>query len=467
MTGLLIVFLASATPAKAAVDCVAPIGKREVPCRPSASEQTELMEKIRKALKLREDFGSAAVEEDFVRNSDPGDWQRLVDWKNKRENREAAESSMRDYFREVLQMVQETYGVRPAANSNSIAGGAMEGVFATWNPIIQEGADLVFRSSRAKGPDFYLKFDNYAGDFATTFDDGTVIISYRTLERCIETESPAFLAATLAHEAVHFNSLIGKGWSSHAANQLNAYIEEARVGTLIGLNEDDLNGAREKRNSYQYRVNEEQRLGQYSSAYQTQDLSDAYKAEFAEIQEKLRGISAKRDELAAGFEREANERMRRLQDSVNDPVPPAVPPVLPPPATPAELPRPVQPVFVPQWTINALAAAGCLDPRAKSQEELDSDWSRLRGTAYRPDWAESMTLSGCQRVLFLRLLSMASAGTPERLTRDTFAVIATEARSPAPTAEDVPEAVRGTQPPDRPRCRFMGDWCGANSPPKN
>lgn len=225
--------------------------------------------------------------------------------------------------------------------------------------------------------------------------------------------------------------------------------------------------ARERLASHRAIEDAEVQSGKVKSAYQSADLNDAHAGEFVDIQKGLREFRVRRDALAARFEQESDLRMQRLRDSVNDPVPPAVPAELPPYATPAESPRPVERAVDPKWTLNGMAAEGCIEPWSQKQDDLDFEWPRLRGTRYRPEWADAMNLSGCQRVLFLRLLSMASAGTPERLTREAFAIIAAEARAPAPPIEDIPEPTRGTQPPDRPRCRFMGDWCGANTPPKN
>lgn len=440
--------------------CAAPRGKRTVPCKPPPLERAELMEAINEAVTLRRERDALLLSElPPVEKLRDLSWGELVDWKNRFDELETAETKMREQFKKVLQLAEQSYGVRAAVGVSRIAGGEMKGELAVWNPIIQESQDLVFRSLRVGKTDQFFKFNNLAGDFATTFDDGTVMISYRTLERCVESGNPAFLAATIAHEAAHFDALVARGWRGYHAEQVSAYTAEMRVGSRIGLDGDDLSLARERLATHRVKESSEALSGIVKPAHQPAEQSDANAGEFADVQDDLRDIRVKRDALIARFEREADERMRRLRDSANDPSPPAAPAVLPQPVFPAELPRPVEPAFVPQWTINALAAAGCLDPWAKPQEELDFDWARLRGTAYRPDWADSMSLSGCQRVLFLRLLSMASAGTPERLTRDTFAAIAAEARSPAPPADDVPEAVRGTQPPDRPRCRYMGDWC--------
>ena len=144
---------------------------------------------------------------------------------------------------------------------------------------------------------------------------------------------------------------------------------------------------------------------------------------------------------------------------------PAPPPVAARPTEPAvaaRLPEPAQPAFSTPHALNRLAAGGCGNPWAFTQEDLDWYWYRLSGTTFNEGSATRLGLEGCQYSLFMRLMQMASERNPERLTTNIFAQAAATARAPAyaqPFEEPYePRTGSGPASPAVPTCRYHS-WC--------
>lgn len=306
---------------------------------------------------------------------------------------------------------------------------------------------------------------------AVTTNDGVTLLWN-------DVATPAALAALLIHERVHAEMYADKEWMKRTfgERELHAMTSERLALASLGIPRAELElrtANLDERISVLSDELKKKRIFLPAFAFIERfsgRMSEGHSTAMTTIPElqvergQLDEIRVRSGKLADDIRRQDAERAREaVEQSVPSESRPGFPtvfvPALPPPAVVATLPRPVERAFSPEISLNSLASNGCADPYALEQEELDWSWSRLLGTRYRPEKADAMGLSGCQRVLFLRLMSMAAAGTPSRLTREDFAAVALEARMPPPQFEEIPEPRRGTQPPDRPRCRFMGDWC--------
>lgn len=132
------------------------------------------------------------------------------------------------------------------------------------------------------------------------------------------------------------------------------------------------------------------------------------------------------------------------------------PPVAAAPVRPAPSAEPAQAWSV-SGALNGLAAKGCGDPWAMSQEDLDWYWSAI--LRVDGDRSAPLGLQGCQQRLYESLRAMAAAGNPSRLTQEIFARTAEAARNmtAVPGGDYYPD-VPGSQWPDIPTCRYH-DWC--------
>ena len=70
---------------------------------------------------------------------------------------------------------------------------------------------------------------------AETWPDGEVTLRFEAFGTALDRNSAAVLAAVLAHEAVHFDQLVGPGWKSFGIDEAPAYEAELATAQRLGL----------------------------------------------------------------------------------------------------------------------------------------------------------------------------------------------------------------------------------------
>lgn len=489
-----------AGPVFAALPCKKPVGPRTSPCMPDKAERDAVMGKIEAALTLESNWRDELTAERNLRNAlevavrrkrDPS-MKELETWKENLIRVDKAEIKMRKAFSAVMKATQETYGVGPQKRFGTITGGLLDGQKTAWAPVIQEQADLVYRSDRPGEQPAYLMWQEAAGDGAATMDDGTVFLSLKVLQRAKQLHSPAVLAALIDHEAAHFENLVSKeGWRGFDLEQSRGYRREKDTGEIIGLEKIELERAEEWRNSFWARALPREladsrlpggyRAGPLSKdyAYKKQSASDENSKTWQNAQSRLKTIRVLNEEFNARLEARRGEGPgESMRDGLNDstsscggtgwwagdvyipalpcpdevytPEPPRGPPpdVRAVPAVPPAAAIPAQPPVraVPVVRLSELAALICADPAAA---HLPANHE-----AYRSAWFSSdddwQSMPACQREVYLNLKRIRLEGYGDYISQYFQALAERLLNPPVSTIPDIdgPAAPRGPRVPD-------------------
>ena len=476
MMGVLLSFGLLTSQAAGVVDCSG-LSPRSSPCMPSESERTELMAQISQAITLHDAWKEQkAVEAELRAKLSGGNTKVYSEWKRAVAGIDTAEQGMRKAFSAVVKATQESYGVGPVKKSGKIHGGLLKGTRPVWDPVIQEKETLVYKVNRPGGKPVYLAYEEDTETLGQSLDDGTVIVSFKVLERCVKFGSPARLAEVIAHEGSHFDGLISKdGISGHNTTEASAYARSIEVGEMIGLDVKRSSELFVLHGNY-YNTSRAFESGGFmrapyraapdSTDYPYQLRADAYYEDWMRQNERLGKIREQREKLAArhaGSDQVAVDHSGGVSDACGYPgmsmggvdVPPIpcprtiyTPPLISAPVQPAIPPVvvpvvPAPPPFDIWGALKALALQGCTRPGTVTQAQLDALWPKIFGMVYYPDAGAQLGLTGCQAALLNRVVRWAADYKPGRFELKVFEYEAGMARGDVRTID--------SEPPERPR----------------
>lgn len=135
------------------------------------------------------------------------------------------------------------------------------------------------------------------------------------------------------------------------------------------------------------------------------------------------------------------------------PAPPVVP-VLP--AAPVVAAPPIDRRQRAELALVDIANRACSGSGALSQEDFDTLWGRVHKAPVTADSRDRYGLRGCAWTIYGDLAGYSQRDDLGRISVDWLNKRVGEVQAPVTTTDEVPDSPR---PPDRPRCRWAGDWC--------
>ena len=186
---------------------------------------------------------------------------------------------------------------------------------------------------KADGPDgpHYLRIsDNNDPDktsLGTTKEDGQIGIRLSAFKAALgspEDGVPANagnLAGTLYHETIHYNALIGKGWTNKQEMELAAYQGVLDQAGALGLDHDRIDEMTEQRDSYKRKVAAIRvRPDLKISPFTTPAMEATNKQDYETVEALRKHVAGERDILLARYvtarkEREAAEERRKQAEA--------------------------------------------------------------------------------------------------------------------------------------------------------
>ncbi len=427
----------------------------------------------------------------------------LHEWGEQNATVEEKTAEITSKSKEILRLTQLYYGVGPDKRDGRVANGPLAKSRAHWQPNIQRAENLVYRAFKADGSPFFMKYPDGGSSYATTLDDGTTLVSERVFSRAREYGDPAIIAATLHHEGAHFDGLVGKGLRSLEDSEFAALQRELAIDGDIGLVAIEIEAAEVKRD----RLGNLSTMDRRTSPFINAGLSDSNSIEWADAQAGLRAIRQDRERLQKRLDaRRAGKPEETLRDSLREPTPSgdssngcgssgwssgsvAIPPVpcvrtvFTPPTPPPAVAMPVNPPAtavaarpaVPAIPAVPIAGASPVDRRqnaelalieisnracsgsgALSQEDFDKLWARVHKAPITGNSRDQYGLRGCVWKIYGDLSGFSQMDELSHLSIDWLNKRVGEIQAPVTSTDQVPDSSR---PPDRPRCRWAGDWC--------
>lgn len=503
MTYLVASIFVLAMPASAAIPCPQQVELRRKPCMPSAREREQIMRLLDEVREAETALFNASQEEAALRPRARNEGGTILhEWGRQNATVEEKTAEITSKSKEILRLTQLYYGVGPNKRDGRVANGPLANSQAHWQPNIQRAENLVYRAFKADGSPFFMKYPDNGTSYATTLEDGTVFVSERVFSRALEYGDPAIIASTLHHEGAHFDGLVGKGLRSVEDSEFTALQRELAIDGDIGLVGKEIESAELQRD----RLGKLSTMNRRTSPFANAGRSDSNSIEWADAQAGLRAIRQDRERLQRRLEaRRAGKPEDTLRDSLRAPptgdssngcgslgwasggvpIPPVpcvrevfTPPTPPsvvavainPPAT-AVTAQPAVPA-IPATPIAAMPPAdrrrnaelalieisnrACSGADALSQEDFDRLWERVHKAPITTDSRDQYGLRGCVWKIYGDLSGYSQMDELSHLSIDWLNKRVGEIQVPVTSADPVPDS---SPPPNRPRCRWAGDWC--------
>ena len=121
------------------------------------------------------------------------------------------------------------------------------GLTVRWKPEFQYGTEDYREIQGSDGLTHYLggKWD-LQETASGTYPDGTVVILRKVFAAAREDRSPGILAASIHHEAQHFEELITRGWDNYEEGELRTYQKSLAAGDVFELSRAQIGKIEEK-----------------------------------------------------------------------------------------------------------------------------------------------------------------------------------------------------------------------------
>jgi hypothetical protein len=249
MKALVLIAMLIASEAHATKPCSGKPSSPPEPCLPSVEQKDEALDLIDKTVKLHRNWLDAREFERKLRNDlRKGKSSDYVKWARSLADVEVARTALDTSFEKTVAVTEKYYRVGPDSRTGKVHGGLFDGDPARWSPVLGT-EESYFKVERPKMPPVYLHFRSKETakevTLAQLLDDGRVVVSIRALQLAAKSRNPANLAATLEHEGVHFDRMLGAdGMVGHAANESAAHQRVLDISDDIGLDEDHRESAR-------------------------------------------------------------------------------------------------------------------------------------------------------------------------------------------------------------------------------
>ncbi len=165
------------------------------------------------------------------------------------------EREMRDQFSLAIELTEKYYRLNPGKPMNPTIrpkdpkglGEWAGGLTVRWKPEFQYGTEDYREIQGSDGLTHYLggKWD-LQETASGTYPDGTVVILRKVFAAAREDRSPGILAASIHHEAQHFEELITRGWDNYEEGELRTYQKSLAAGDVFELSRAQIGKIEEK-----------------------------------------------------------------------------------------------------------------------------------------------------------------------------------------------------------------------------
>lgn len=446
------------------------------PIIPDPQEKAHIMAEIRGALSSFDELQDARKKEASLRENPAiaRDPKLRGDWAKAHERTQKAAKLWQDHSSRAIEFSERYYNLEPPTGSRRIAGGALEGMPGQWMPQVAADDDRFLRSRPDEsGRPRHFGFKPEAQTLGKTGEDGQVIIRLYALQYSADVDDPGPLAMALHHEQVHFRELVAKGWKSleHTEDAAWAASEDFAEKFLRPADPAVRDWMLKEVKKRREQAQRDLRFGQLSlgiglhSAYVSAAEERKNKEEFERLHKERLAILERQKQLEEQVKRDRRERkayediMRQIREPA--PVPPQPPSAAPPPAPPMSAPA-LDVAMTSAWQAHRMLAALCRNPDAPGPfgEELRLLNRYRRVNSRFKHHLRTAQASADIRPCLDRLVDALpdAPGPEEPLGLSFFRNIVRGATTggPGPSGGGDPRPVT---PPDRPRCKYQGDWC--------
>jgi hypothetical protein len=400
-----------------------------------------------------------------------------------------------------------------------ITAGEFRGTTARFDPKFAFEDWYVSRRKTADGRTLTWSRDYSRSEAsATTMPTGEVVFRMRAFDVAASYDSDAVgvLASTIYHEVVHFREVMKDPTMKTERSELAAYGAVVEIQTYIfGLPQRARERNEEKVKEYEQKIDKDQRakfryaIGGWlprwpgtgpdllTTFHPTESRWEELGTRAARLEAPLNDINADRDALRERIRKEKTVRgdyagrVRREREALFGPdappqpaAPPApsgipcgAPPCLPTPvvrrpmypsipapavpAAPAEPPAqvataPVDLGRLAEMNMVRLTNLACSAQDQLSQSDFDALWQTIHRAPITVDSRDKFGLQGCAWTLYGELALFSRDPNFQRLSMDWIRQRVVQIQVPVTDSEELRDAPRA---PDRPRCRWAGDWC--------